>query len=224
MVRTIVVSCAVPGARLVLCLGVAVVCAGQVFSQGFFRGTAAQSTGLQQGWLPPSMYGFPLDEQHPGYYGGGRYTEYYGYGRGVGIAGMPGPIPERTLITKEKIEPYFYKEAPPKLYPHPVQVVPVVPVVPTAGASVANFTVQVPPNADVWLEGVKTRQTGAVRPFVTPPLTPGKTYVYEVRARWMENGQQVEQKKTIAVQVGMQVDVKFPLSVQPATFPLVNAE
>jgi uncharacterized protein (TIGR03000 family) len=220
MVRTNVFSCAGPAARICVVLGLTFL-SGPVFGQGFFRGTAAQSTGLQQGWLPPSMYGFPLDDQHPSYYGGGRYTEYYGYGRGVGIAGMPGPIPERTLFTNQKVEPHFYRESPPKV---PLQPVRIVPQVSSAAAPVASFTVQVPVNAELWLEGVKTKQAGTVRPFVTPALTPGKTYVYEVRARWEENGQQVEQKKTIALQAGSQMDVKFPLPVQPAAFPLVNAD
>src|SRR5437763_6784079 len=43
--------------------------------------------------LPPSAYGYPLDDYAGGYYGGGRYREYYGYGRGVGFADFPGPIP-----------------------------------------------------------------------------------------------------------------------------------
>src|SRR5438046_10459097 len=33
--------------------------------------------------LPPSAYGYPLDDYAGGYYGGGRYREYYAYGRGV---------------------------------------------------------------------------------------------------------------------------------------------
>ena len=35
---------------------------------------------------PASLYGYNLDDPSPGYYGGGRYREYYSYGRGAGLA------------------------------------------------------------------------------------------------------------------------------------------
>src|SRR5947207_9196893 len=43
--------------------------------------------------LPPSYYGYPLDDPHPGYFGGARYREYYAYGRGYGWANYPGRVP-----------------------------------------------------------------------------------------------------------------------------------
>src|SRR4051794_6183771 len=43
---------------------------------------------------PPSAYGYNLDDRNPGYFGGGRYREYYSYGRGYGLSNFPGPLPE----------------------------------------------------------------------------------------------------------------------------------
>src|SRR5947209_318707 len=40
----------------------------------------------------PSYFGYPLDDYSAGYYGGGRYREYYSFGRGYGVANYPGPL------------------------------------------------------------------------------------------------------------------------------------
>jgi len=57
----------------------------------------------------------------------------------------------------------------------------------------------VPPDAALWVDGVATQQSGADRDFVSPPLTPGQTFTYELKARWMQDGQPVE--KTLKVDV-----------------------
>ena len=48
----------------------------------------------------------------------------------------------------------------------------------------AMMEIRVPANAEVWVEGDKTSQTGAVRHFVSPTLQTGKTFTYDIRARW----------------------------------------
>lgn len=45
----------------------------------------------------------------------------------------------------------------------------------------ARLRLYVPANAAVEIEGVQTRQTGADRSFVTPPLTVGKGYIYHLK-------------------------------------------
>lgn len=74
----------------------------------------------------------------------------------------------------------------------------------------ATFTVTVPPDAEVWLEGTAMQQTGPVRRFVSPELEPGSSYGYTIRARWRQGGQIVEQSQEIAVRPGDQLDVAFP--------------
>src|SRR5262245_51990752 len=56
-----------------------------------FRGSNSFGTGV----YAPSYYGYPLDEMSAGYYGGGRYNQYYSYGRGWAgsLADYPGPLP-----------------------------------------------------------------------------------------------------------------------------------
>jgi uncharacterized protein (TIGR03000 family) len=63
--------------------------------------------------------------------------------------------------------------------------------------------------AEVWFDGFKTKKTGLARQFVTPALTPGQTYVYEVRATWMENGQVISQTRDVRVEPGKKIVVVF---------------
>jgi uncharacterized protein (TIGR03000 family) len=67
---------------------------------------------------------------------------------------------------------------------------------------VAHVTVKVPADADVWFGQGKTQQTGTQREFVSPPLTPGKDFSYEVKARWMEDGKEVVQTRQVEVSAG----------------------
>ena len=70
--------------------------------------------------------------------------------------------------------------------------------------------VRVPANAEVWVEGDKTSQTGAVRHFSSPALTPGKTFTYDLRARWTgADGKAVDRTKQVKVQAGARVGVDF---------------
>ncbi|HEY7424470.1 MAG TPA: TIGR03000 domain-containing protein [Gemmataceae bacterium] len=76
----------------------------------------------------------------------------------------------------------------------------------------AHLLVIVPENAELWFNGAKTSRTGPQREFVSPPLTPGKSYTYEVKARWMQDGKPVEQTRNVHVQANswQQVDLTRP--------------
>jgi uncharacterized protein (TIGR03000 family) len=195
---------------------------------GFFGGRPA--------WIvdnPASNYGYNLNDPHPGYYGGGNYREYYAFGRGTGVANFPGPVPgpeyfwdwtapwRREWILRpplpassDPVTPAWggvvwrRATAPPQVVgeePGPL----VIRAVPE-GEPIAQFTIEVPASAELYLEGVKTKQTGPSRMFVSPRLNPGQQYVYEVRARWIENGQPVEQKSNVVVTAGQRLTVRFP--------------
>ena len=181
---------------------------------------------------PASNYGYNLWDPHPSYYGGGYYREYYAFGRGTSVANFPEPVPgpeyfwdwtapwrrywvlRPPLPASPNVLPSapggdgWVRGAPPQAVgaepaPLVIQAVP-------EGEPIAQFTVEVPANAELYLEGVKTRQTGTSRVFVSPPLTSGRQYVYEVRARWMENGQPVEQTRSLTVAAGQRFTIHFP--------------
>src|SRR4051794_11135935 len=52
--------------------------------------------------VPPSYYGYPLNDTAPTYFGGINYREYYSYGRGYGLADFPGPVPNVLTFGKPK--------------------------------------------------------------------------------------------------------------------------
>jgi len=66
----------------------------------------------------------------------------------------------------------------------------------------AHIWVRVPANAEIWIDGIKTKQTGEIRYFFSPPLTPGKKYSYQLRLRWTQDGKPVEQTQRLFVQAG----------------------
>src|SRR5262249_8576621 len=51
----------------------------------------------------------------------------------------------------------------------------------------ATINVNVPADAELWLQGVKMNLTGAQRQFVTPALGRDRDYMYDIRARWQQN-------------------------------------
>jgi uncharacterized protein (TIGR03000 family) len=162
--------------------------------------------------------------------GGGGYRGYgyrsgYGSGSSIGVGIYIGG-PYRSY-------PYgYYGPAYPAYAPGyfaPTYVAPAAPLPPTAPAqqvpspqpaearnpnqhmveTTVHVTVRSPADAEVWFGGQKTRQTGTVRRFVSPPLTPGQEYTYEVVARWMDKGRQVVQSRHIDVSAGSSKVVDF---------------
>jgi uncharacterized protein (TIGR03000 family) len=73
----------------------------------------------------------------------------------------------------------------------------------------ALIAVRVPPEAEIWFDGKKTSQAGPVRRFETPPLEPGNDYSYEVRARWNENGREVDRTRKVMVHAGDRLALNF---------------
>jgi uncharacterized protein (TIGR03000 family) len=57
-------------------------------------------------------------------------------------------------------------------------------------------------HAQVWIMDERTKSTGMVREYISPPLTPGIDYTYQVRVRWVEEGKWVEQPLEVRVRAG----------------------
>lgn len=158
--------------------------------------------------VPPRVYGYKLDEDSPGYYGGMRYKEYYNFGRGFGYADFPDPFPgslDRQLL------PYRY-------WPYAEQWPQVENFDPNSAG--ACIVMQVPEGAEIWVEGQRTVQTGERRTFVSPPLAPNQKYVLQVRARWPEGTGRREQIRDVVVQRGQMVNLTFPDMTDTVPSPL----
>jgi uncharacterized protein (TIGR03000 family) len=64
------------------------------------------------------------------------------------------------------------------------------------------IAVRVPDSAVIWFDGDRRTETGSLREFVTPPLPPGQKYTYEIKAQWVENGQEVFQTRKVDIYAG----------------------
>jgi uncharacterized protein (TIGR03000 family) len=84
------------------------------------------------------------------------------------------------------------------------------PSVSPEGYQKAFLEIQVPADAEIWLDGYKATQVGTVRKFSTPALKPGVPFAYDVRVRWTENGSPVEETRKVVVQAGERTRVEFP--------------
>jgi heterogeneous nuclear ribonucleoprotein F/H len=63
----------------------------------------------------------------------------------------------------------------------------------------ARLHVALPADAELWLNGQRMQRKGAERDYITPPLQTGLTYAYQVRARWTQDGQPVEEAIEVKV-------------------------
>jgi uncharacterized protein (TIGR03000 family) len=81
------------------------------------------------------------------------------------------------------------------------------------GGGTARVKVTLPDaDARVWFEGQLTKQHGTERGFVSPQLDAGQEYVYDVRARWTENGREVERTRSVRVRADGTATVDFTAS------------
>jgi uncharacterized protein (TIGR03000 family) len=81
------------------------------------------------------------------------------------------------------------------------------------GPAPVHIEVRVPADASIWFDDAGTTQTGTVRQFVSPPVSPGHDYTYEVRARWKEGEHEIVESRRITVHAGEQVRIAFPEAV-----------
>lgn len=80
---------------------------------------------------------------------------------------------------------------------------------PAAGGPPAEVIVHVPPDAVVWFDGVRMRQTGVERRFVTPPVAAGRRFGYDVRASWIVGGRAVEHQRHVSFRAGDRIVLDF---------------
>jgi uncharacterized protein (TIGR03000 family) len=74
----------------------------------------------------------------------------------------------------------------------------------------AVLSIRLPADAKLFFGNTEASvQNGAVRMFRSPALDPRSNYQYELRARWMENGQQVERTRMVPIRANQVVNVDF---------------
>ncbi len=78
----------------------------------------------------------------------------------------------------------------------------------------ARIWLRVPVDAEVWFEGAKTTQTGALRYYFSPPLAPEQRYSYQLQTRWSKDGKFVERQQQIDVRAGD--ELRLDVGMAPA--------
>lgn len=158
-------------------------------------------------------YGYGRGGYGGGGYGGGGYGRggYYGWG-GYGWGGIY-PYSGYGLSSYSYYPSYYGYD-----YGTPTYTYPNAPVTIDTRASAyyapptdnsAMIHLRVPASATVWVDGGRTKLTGSDRNFSTPSLTPGKTFEYQIKARWMEDGKPVEKTRTVDVRANQTSNVDF---------------
>ena len=120
-----------------------------------------------------------------------------------------------------------------KYYSTPMEegnVIPATPLPPgateqTGTQSEATLTVNVPSDARVFVNGVKTNSVGSERSYVSRGLQGGLNYTYEVRAEIERDGKLVEETKMVSLTAGRTARVAFALQaseVAPSTTLTLN--
>jgi uncharacterized protein (TIGR03000 family) len=78
------------------------------------------------------------------------------------------------------------------------------------GDNSAHLQLNVPEGAEVWFDGTQTKQTGPVREFVSPELSPGRRYTYSISVRYKDaNGKQVVDTRPIHVRANDWFSIDF---------------
>jgi uncharacterized protein (TIGR03000 family) len=134
----------------------------------------------------------------------------FGFGYGFGGYGYSYPVYVPIVV------PYFpstYMLPPVEPY-DPYSMNPYGPpggqVSPPSSGNSASIELYLPNNsAEVWFNDLKTQQTGQKREYVTPDLEPGKSFTYQVRAKWVEDGKEYDQTRTVTVRAGAQIVFAF---------------
>jgi uncharacterized protein (TIGR03000 family) len=91
---------------------------------------------------------------------------------------------------------------PPMKYTITITVAPQMNEGPQANQNIAVVMAHLPESALLWIDGKLTRQQGILREYESPPLQPGRKYVYHVRLDWFEEGHWVSEAKEVPVTAG----------------------
>lgn len=140
--------------------------------------------GYYRGWSYPGYYdygyGYNRWYRDGYYYPGRRYYDYYDYGT-------------------DYAEPYYDSGAYRSDVPAESS--------DASSSTAAVLNITVPPDAEIWVQGVKMSGSGTRRQFASPPLEQGEDYEYKIQARWMENGREVARTRTVDVHAGDRLNV-----------------
>jgi uncharacterized protein (TIGR03000 family) len=174
-----------------------------VRAQGFGVGVGVYPYGSYNGFWSNgfSLYGPPVPTYGsvPGVFGGADQRLFApniniqnGASIGLGTPGAGGGGPRRR----------FYADGTAVGQP------------PAGGQALIDVHVPVP-DAEVYFEGVNTRQAGVRRLFQSPVIQVGTTYYYKITARWkQQDGTIAEQERSVGIRANESFVVDFTPQVK----------
>jgi uncharacterized protein (TIGR03000 family) len=183
---------------------------GSAFHGGAWHGNGWGGWHGNRGWgwrYPYGGVGLGLGLGYP-WYAGYAYSPSYYYDTtpsyddvspGIYDYGPDYTMPPVSTVTPPAYDSGAYSQQPP--------------AAPVADNQ-ARVRVIVPAEARVWFGATLMPESGTVRDFVSPPLTPGEPYTYQIRAQWIDNGREVTETRNVAVTANAAVTVDF---TRPAT-------
>src|SRR5262249_53267179 len=83
----------------------------------------------------------------------------------------------------------------------------------------ANIAVHLPAGAGLYLEGVPSKQTSAIRYYQTRPLARGEEVSYTFRAEMTVGGKTISDSKVVTLRAGYDAVVKFDTLLAAAAAP-----
>jgi uncharacterized protein (TIGR03000 family) len=86
----------------------------------------------------------------------------------------------------------------------------------------AHLRVRLPAQAELWVDGAKTKQAGAERTFLTRDLDPERIYTWPIKARWIEDGFTVEKTLQVRAIAGSRLTINFVQPPAPALAPVAQ--
>ena len=168
--------------------------------------------------FPPRFYSSFMTQNLPTYLTSINYPTIYGaYGYGY----APGRFTYSAQIADYSTSPNIYG-----VYAPETNAVMSMRTLPDTAATplrtTATVNVVLPADAELSFQGIRVGQTGDYRRFITPPLLPGSSYTYDIRATWRANGQEVTRDRHVDIQAGDQltVDLLTPTPAEQGTATL----
>jgi len=135
-----------------------------------------------------------------GYGGYGGYAPYYG---GPAYASYAAPVTDPGYIA-------------PAVASNPQE----------SPDNAAHLQFNVPEGAEVWFDSTLTKQTGSVREYTSPPLSPGRRFTYKISVRYRDaNGKEINDTRPIHVRANdwFSIDFTRPAPPEPPAQPKAPA-
>jgi uncharacterized protein (TIGR03000 family) len=73
----------------------------------------------------------------------------------------------------------------------------------------AKVRIEIPADARLYVDGTLMKTGSSVRQFQTPPLNPQQTYVYDLKAELVRDGQSYTEVRQIVIRPGQEASASF---------------